>query len=355
MTIFFVNELINTYKDVDLNIMNIKQTIQNSIKQLKSYNIPSATLDAEVLLLEILNRNRSNYKNNNETNKENLLLQDDNKKLDKSWLYTHGDYKLSKKEENLFNDFINQRIKHKPVAYIINRKEFFGYNFFVNENVLITRPETELIIEEVLKIINNEKDLKIKFNLIDIGTGSGCILISILNELQKNKKSKILNQSVAIDISSKAIEVAKTNAKKYNIEKNIKFINGDLKKEINQKLFLNSNNFIITANLPYISNSDYESLSSNVKDYEPKLALASGTDGLDDIKCLLNSLSKIKLKPSQKVYLFLEVDPHQIIDIVKKTKEYFKDTKIKIINDLSEKERTIVVEITQWHKLKHSL
>ncbi len=329
--------------------MNIKQALQSSTENLESHNIPSATLDAEVLLLEVLNENKLNLKNTKENDEEILspTLQNDNKKLNRSWLYTHDYYKLSAKEKELFNNFINQRIKNKPVAYIINRKEFFGYDFFVNENVLIPRPETELIVEEVLKIINNKKDLKNKFDLIDVGTGSGCIVISILNELQKNKKRKTLNQSVAIDISSKAIEVAKINATKYNIEKNIKFINEDLKKEINQKSFLDSNNFIITANLPYISNSNYKNLSSNVKDYEPELALVSGKDGLDDIKNLLSSISNIKLKLNQKIYLLLEADPHQIIDIKKRTKEYFKDAKIKIINDFSEKERIIIVEIKQ--------
>lgn len=314
--------------------MNIQQTLKIYTEKLKQNNIPSASLDAEVLLLEALNRNGvHNY----------------NEKLDKSWLYAHNDYKLTEKEEELFNNFINQRKKNKPVAYIINEKEFFGYEFYVNENVLIPRDETELMIEEVLKIINppsppyqgGNRD----FTLIDIGTGSGCILISILNELQKNKKSDLIKRSIAIDISKKAIEVATINAKKYNLENNIKFINKDLKKELGQKLFSSSNHFIITANLPYITDNNYERLGKNVKDYEPKIALTSGTQGLDDIKNMLYLISKINIKIDQKIYLLIEADPDQINVIKEYLKKYFKDTKIAIINDLSGKKRLVIANL----------
>ena len=333
--------------------MNIKQTLQNSIEKLESYNIPSAILDAEVLLLETLNRNKHKELNHNNINDANALLRqladpfrNDNEKLEKSWLYAHNDHELTKKEESLFNNFINQRIIHKPVAYIINKKEFFGYEFYVNGNVLIPRPETELIVEKVLEIIEKKKNSKdMPFSLIDIGTGSGCILIGILNELQKNKKDNLVKRSIAIDISKKAIEVAMINAKKYNLENNIKFINGDLKKELNQKLFSNSNHFIITANLPYITNDGYEKLAKNVKNHEPKIALASGAEGLDDIKDMIYSISKINIEINQKIYLLVEADPNQIDIIKEDLKKYFKDTKITIIKDLSGRKRLIIADL----------
>jgi len=329
--------------------MNIKQTLQNSITKLELHNIPSANIDAEVLLLNALNKIQLD-KNVSATKCGIAILpcrtsHNDRNKLERSWLYAHDDYELTNKESSLFNNYINRRIKFEPVAYIINKKEFFDYDFFVNKNVLIPRPETELIVEEVLKIINNKNYLKNKFNLIDIGTGSGCILISILNELKKNNNLKFVKQSFAIDISNKAIEIAVINAKKYTFDKNIKFINNDFKKIINQKLFSDSNNFIVTANLPYISNDAYKKLEKNVKDFEPKLALTSGIDGLNDIKDLISSLSMIKLKINQKIYFFIEADPHQITNIIQETKKYFKDIKVKTINDLSEKERIIIVEI----------
>ncbi|MCK5476198.1 MAG: peptide chain release factor N(5)-glutamine methyltransferase [Candidatus Pacebacteria bacterium] len=311
--------------------MNIQQALKKAATELNLFNIPSASLDAEVLLLEALNRN---------------VVRNDNEKLDKNWLYAHNNHKLTEKEEELFNNFIDQRKKHKPVAYIINRKEFFGYEFYVNENVLIPRPETELIVEEVLKIITGVNSLEHKnYSLIDIGTGSGCILISILNELRKNKKNDLIKQSIAIDISKKAIEIATINAKRYSLENNIKFINKDFKKELDQKLFSSSNHFVITANLPYITDNNYEKLDKNVKDYEPKIALTSGTQGLDDIKNMLYLISKISIKINQKIYLLIEADPDQINVIKEYLKKHFKDTKIAIINDLSGKKRLVIVSL----------
>ncbi len=329
--------------------MNIKQALQSSMQTLKSHNIPSATLDAEVLLLETLNKTRKNNRFHIRYNipiLHRFFVKSDSEKLEKSWIYIHNNYVLSSKEEELFNKYIDQRIDHKPIAYIIKRKEFFGYDYLVNKSVLIPRPETEIIVEEVLKIIKSKDGSKINFNLLDIGTGSGCILISILNELQKNNKNKIIQHSFAIDISKKAIKIAKINAKKYNLGKKIKFIKGNLKNKLNQKLFTSSNDFIITANLPYITKTNYENLSINVKNFEPKIALTSGVDGLDDINNMLKSIFRLTLKCNQTIYLIIEADPDQI-DIIK---EYIGNESMniqsKIILDLSEKERVITIKIT---------
>ena len=334
--------------------MNIQQTLKISAKKLKSKNIPSANLDAEVLLLEALNKTgvhslecRESYSNQIKTA---YRLKPELQK-NKSWLYIHDDYELNKDEEKLFNSFISQREKRKPVAYIINRKEFYGYDFYVNENVLIPRPETELIVDEVLKIFNRRRHIDVspsiefkKITLLDIGTGSGCIIISILNELEKNK---IIKNAFANDISKKAIEVAKINAKKYNLDQKIKFINGDLEKAIDKKIFSDSNQIIITANLPYIKDSDYKTLQPNVKNYEPAIALKAGEDGLDYIKKLIDLISKIQLTLNKNICLFLEADPDQINKIATILSENFTNPNIKIIKDLSDKERIIST------KLKH--
>ncbi len=301
--------------------MNIQQALKASTNKLKQKKIPSANLDAEVLLLEALNKN-----------------------LDKSWLYIHNDYELNKDEEKLFNDFINQRLKYKPVAYIINRKEFYGYDFYVDENVLIPRPETELIVDEVLKIVGVQNFAPL---LLDIGIGSGCIIISILNELTKDKKNKLIKNAFANDISKKAIEVAKINAKKYDLDKKIKFINDDLEKVINEKIFSDLGQIIITANLPYIKNDDYKTLRPNVRKYEPAIALKAGKDGLDYIKKLINKISEIQLKLNRNIYLFLEADPEQMNEITTILSKKITNINIKIIKDLSGKERIISV------KLKH--
>ena len=345
-------------------MITIQQSLKISTNKLSLQNIPSASLDADVLLLEALNRSRY-------------------KKLDKSWLYTHNDYKLTEKEEKLFNSFINQRKKHKPVAYIINRKEFYGYEFYVDKNVLIPRPETELIVEKVLKILTGAHSLECrnsnlnkinsyrlkpacpsgrrelqnlkypvdkKITLIDIGTGSGCIIISILNELAKIKKDNIIRNAYANDISKKAIEVAKINAKKYNLDKKIKFVAQDLEKFISKKTFYNFNNFIITANLPYIKNDKYKKLLPNVRRYEPKTALVGGKNGLDLIEKLINLIPNIKTKSDSHNYILVEADPSQIAKIKILLKRKLNISNIEIIKDIRGKNRLILAKIKQLKK-----
>lgn len=341
--------------------MNIQQTLKKSTDKLKQKNIPSASLDAEVLLLEVLNRSEvHSLECKNAISNSAYRLKPELRK-NKTWLYTHGDYELNKDEEKLFNNFISQREKHKPVAYIINRKEFYGYDFYVNKNVLIPRPETELIVDKVLEILNKQDKDNFypalaeghngfsrsdkKLTLIDIGTGSGCIAISILNELAKSKENKIIINTFANDISKKAIAVAKINAEKYNLNQKIKFITGNLEKAISEKIFSNSDQIIITANLPYIKNDDYKTLQPNVKEYEPAIALRGGKDGLDYIEKLINLISKIQLKLNKNIYLLLEADPEQMNEIAVILNKKLVNTNIKIIKDLSGKERIISAEI----------
>ncbi len=349
--------------------MNIQQSLKTSANKLNQKNIPFPDLDVEVLLLEALNRTGVHSleckESEHKKTKIAYRLKPELQK-NKSWLYLNNKYILNKKEEELFNNFINQRLKHKPVAYIVNRKEFYGYDFYVDENVLIPRPETELIVEEVLKILAGVHSLECKnsdtdkinsyrlkpelqkFNLIDIGTGSGCIIISILNELAKNKNGKIIYNAYANDISEKAIKLAKINSKKYNLNKKIKFIKNDFEKFLNsdKEDIYTSNKIIITANLPYIKNDDYKNLSTDIKKYEPKIALTAGKDGLDYIKKLVNLISKIQLKPNQQIYLFFEADPDQMNEIIAISRKKITNIGIEIIKDLSGRERIIKLRIS---------
>ena len=326
--------------------MNIQQILKISADKLRQKNIPSTALDAEVLLLEALSKCADEIPPAPFL-KGGVLANDaprnDNKRLDKNWLYINNNYELNKKEEELFNNFINQRLKHKPVAYIVNRKEFYGYDFYVDENVLIPRPETELIVEEVLKILNNDRREQACLfpTIIDIGTGSGCIIISILNELAKNKKDKIIHNAYANDISSEAISTAKINAKKYNLNKKIKFIRNDFEKFLNKKSIYNSNEIIITANLPYVKNDAYKTLSEDIRKYEPKIALTAGRDGLVCIESLVKSVLKIKKKYKQKIYIFIEADPDQMSRIMAISREKLANVNLEIIKDLSGKKRII--------------
>lgn len=313
--------------------MNIQQILKASTEKLKQFNIPSANLDAEVLLLETLNRSG-------------------NKKLDKSWLYINNNYELSNLEESLFNGFTDQRKKYEPIAYIINRKEFYGFNFYVDENVLIPRPETEFIVEELLKMINNINDnehlkecpspTNAKINLIDIGTGSGCIIISILNKLKEYKKEKIIENAYANDISLEAIKIARLNAKKYRLDKEIKFVKNNFEKflyDLDKENIYSSSELIITANLPYIRDDDYKTLPKDIRKYEPKIALTAGKDGLVFIEKLIEAVLKIKKKHKKRIHIFIEADPSQMSKITAAANKELASVNIKIIKDLSSKER----------------
>ena len=218
-----------------LELMNIGS---NKLRQNK---IVTSGIDSEILLSKILNKKR-----------EEILI--------------NLDQKISKKNVSKYKKLIQRRFLNEPIAYILKEKEFWSKTFFVSADTLIPRPETELMVEKLVKIFKGNKT-----SILDIGTGSGCILISLLSELDNSK-------GVGIDISKKAIAVAKKNAKKHNNIKDIMFFNKSIDSKFNQKFDL------IVSNPPYIKSEDIENLSDDIKKYEPKIALDGGNDGLDLIK-----------------------------------------------------------------------
>ncbi len=246
--------------------MNYFQAINYGAKILKCKNFLNYSLDSELLLSNVLKLER-----------EELLINLDKEIYDKSF----------KKYKKL----INRRIKKEPIAYILKKKEFWKYKFYVNKNVLIPRPETELIVEEALKIIE-PYDSK---SILDVGTGSGCIIISLLKE-RPNMRGK------AIDISKKAIKIAEYNAKMHHIENKICFINIDIDK------FKDNKYDLIVSNPPYIKKFDLMRLDENVKFFEPRIALEAGIDGFSKIKKLILK-SKSLLKRNGR--LILEIGKNQ--------------------------------------------
>ena len=227
--------------------------LKNAESILKKSQIPSWRLDAEILLAEALRKDRSE-------------------------IIVRNDIKISNKKAFTFNRYIDRRKKFEPVAYILNNKEFFSLDFFVNKNSLIPRPETELMVEKAVKIYKNKAP-----NILDIGTGSGCIIISVLRHLPKSR-------GIGLDISKNAIKVAKFNSKRllkvYN--KRLKFMNLSIEKLSNNRIF-----DLILANPPYINSKDIRNLSTDIKRYEPKIALDGGKDGLDVIKKVIYKSLKI--------------------------------------------------------------
>ena len=247
--------------------MNYLETLNYANKLLKLNNVKSYGLDSELLLSKTLNFTR-----------EKLLI-NLNKKIEKRNLIK-------------FTKLVSRRINKEPIAYILKKKEFWKYNFQVNKDVLVPRPETEMIVDEVLKLTNLHSYKKI----LDIGTGSGCILISIIKERPKFK-------GTAIDISKKALKVAAGNAKMHQLQNKIKFIN------INIDKFNHNNYDFIVSNPPYINYSDFVRLTDDVRLHEPKQALYGGTQGLDCLKKIIVKSKKL-LKINGK--LIIEIDSKQL-------------------------------------------
>ena len=247
---------------------------------LKEKKIPSHILDSEILLSKTLNKSR-----------EEILVN-----LDKN---------INEKKTSVFREYLKRRSQNEPIAYILEEKEFWSKKFEVSKDTLIPRPETELLVDKLLKIYKGKK-----ISILDIGTGSGCIIISLISELNKSI-------GTGIDISKKAILIAKKNALRYNLSNRIKFFNKSF-----ENLFYKKYDLIV-SNPPYIEHKNIKNLSDDIKRFEPRMALDGGNDGLDLIKKIIYK-SKYILKTNG--LLALEIGNEQI----KKVSNILIDNKFKI-------------------------
>ena len=223
----------------------------------------------------------------------------------------------AKEKIEKFLSFVEERKKRKPFQYIINKQNFYGLDFYVDENVLIPRFDTEVLVEKILKD-NKDNNLQV----LDLCTGSGAIAIS-LKKLGEYKSVK------ALDISEKALDIAKKNSRLN--ETTIDFICSDMFEKINGKFD------IIVSNPPYIPSRDIEDLSLEVKDYEPKLALDGLEDGLYFYRIIAKE-AKAYLKENGKIYL--EIGYNQAENIREIFKEY---NKIEVYKDLAGKDRVVKI------------
>ena len=276
--------------------MNIQEAINGAVNILKESNIKTPHLDSELILSKVIKQDR-----------KYILLN----------LREH----LNKKNLKDFKKLIFRRTKGEPIAYLTNYKEFWKNRFYVNKDVLIPRPDTEILVEQILKIY--DKTRKIKF--LDIGTGSGCLLLSILKE-------RVNFSGTGVDISKKALKVASFNAKLQHLNNRVKFYNSDI-----DKFFLGKYDLIL-SNPPYIKKFDLKYLDRDVALYEPSLALNGGKDGLSEITKVINKASNL-IKKNGK--LILEIGCFQRNEVVKKLKN--KSFYInKIVKDYGKNDRCII-------------
>ena len=235
-------------------------------------------------------------------------------------VYPHEQIKITQKEINKFKTLIDERKKGKPVSRIINKKQFWKMNFTLNEETLDPRPDSEVIIESILK---HFKDKLGNLRILDLGSGSGCLGLSILNEYKNSK-------GILIDASLASLEIAKINAVDYNLFHRSKFINLNwFKKEWTKELLQNIENKkfdIIISNPPYIPSNDINNLQIEVKKFEPRLALDGGKDGMDSYKSILPNIIDI-LKPEGKIFLEIGHNQKNLINkIANKYELIFKDS-----------------------------
>ena len=271
--------------------MNALEVIKFGSNLLKEKKISSFILDSEILLSKTLRQSR-----------EDILI--------------NLDQKINTKSILAYKEYLQRRSNNEPMAYILGEKEFWSKKFYVNKGTLIPRPETELLVDKILKIYNEKK-----ISILDIGTGSGCIIISILSSLKNSN-------GIGIDISKNAILTAKRNALKYKVNKRVKFLNKSFKDIFSKKFDL------IVSNPPYIDTKDIKNLSDDIKRYEPRIALDGGNDGLDLIrKIIYKSKNILKIKGM----LALEIGNEQIkivskilIDNNFRIKHFIKDYKTNV-------------------------
>ena len=276
--------------------MNIQKAIIEGSNILKNQSINTAQLDAEILMTKVIGKDKKYLILNNSKNLNN--------------------YKL-----NLYKRLIKERANRKPIAYLTNKKFFWKYEFFVTEDALIPRPDTEILIEKVLDVTKNKN----KISVLDIGVGSGCVLLTILKE----KKNFL---GTGIDISKKCLNICKINANKLELHNRVKFFKSDVDK------FTLGKYDLIVSNPPYVNKSDIKYLERDVANFEPKLALDGGLDGLSEIRKVVRKSSEL-IKKNGK--LILEIGFNQkdkIINLLREKGFYINS----ISKDLAKNDRCIV-------------
>ena len=276
--------------------MNIKNTLNCGLEILGNFNTNSSILDSELLLAKAI-------------------------KKDRQYVILNSKENIDKNSLNIFFNLIKRRKKGEPIAYLTNKKEFWNEIFYIDKNVLIPRPDTEIIIEQLLKISLKRSQLQV----LDIGVGSGCILLSLLKERPNF-------YGTGIDISKKSINVSKFNTKQLNLSNRVKFFHSSVDN------FNNGKYDMIVSNPPYIEQLSIKYLEKDVVNFEPKLALSGGFDGFSKIRKVINKAS-ILIKKNGKFILEIGFNQkNKVIKILKEEGFYVN----KAIKDYGNNDRCII-------------
>ena len=276
--------------------MNIENILIEGTNTLKQSGVSNPQLDCEILLSNSINK-------------------------DKRYIILNPKQNLNDGQLSDFMSLIEKRKKGEPIAYLINKKEFWNDEFFVNKDVLIPRPDTELIVEEVLKIYSKNTHLQV----LDIGTGSGCILLSILKERK-------YFYGTGIDISKKSINVSKFNAKKLNLVNRIKFFHSSVDN-------FNAGKYdLIVSNPPYIELVSLKYLEKDIVNFEPKLALSGGFDGFSKIRKVINKANCL-IKKNGKFILEIGFNQKNKVKEILKQEGFYIN---KAVRDYGNNDRCII-------------
>ena len=276
--------------------MNINSAIHQGSKILKNKLISNSRLDSEILMAKTI-------------------------KKDRNYILLNSNDIISRNELNNFYDLIEQRSLGNPIAYLINKKFFWNSEFFIKDGVLIPRPDTELLVENVLNITKQNNKIKI----LDIGVGSGCILLSILKERQNF-------YGTGLDLSKKCIDITRINANNLGLSPRLKLYKSDVDK------FNIGKYDLIVSNPPYIKKNNIKYLERDIAEFEPRLALDGGLDGLSEIRKVVKKTSKL-IRKNGKFVLEIGFDQkNKVINILKKEGFYINSTQ----KDLANNDRCII-------------
>jgi release factor glutamine methyltransferase len=283
--------------------MTLSEALHQAAEDLASHDIADARLEAEILLAHLL-------------------------KIERTGLYVNSTRKLPDNQALAYSELVRRRLNHEPTAYITGHKEFFGLDFQVNPTTLIPRPDTELLVEKAIELA---KTFPLPCLIADVGTGCGAIAIALATHLPGAR-------IYATDISAAALEVARNNCQRYNLEDRITLLQGNLLEPLPTPVHL------IVANLPYIRESELAEIMPEISKFEPRLALSGGEDGLQIIKKLI---SQVPVKLIAGGTVLLEIGYDQGTEVSSIVNQYLPGARVSIMPDLSGVERVAIILTTE--------